>query len=265
MSAIPIGTLAIDLIAGGGGAGKAGAIAGVVAAVTNKILGVIGSMIRKVFDLIKKGIQKILSEKGRLAAFDPVAAYAGAVTMIGQLLRDISRARFLGPALLDLAQAVNTLRNILEPFIQGVLKIAINAFTNLVVSVMALVGLLKDTFKWVMKYVRAIVETASALLNFSSYLKTAVLFFQQMPLMPKTPVGVWQLLLADIARRMKEIRKELAEANDQNKLGGSNELFMQDLRWLTEGATKYNLVGQPTRIKQNANPYDYREHDLFGS
>ncbi len=262
MTAIPLGTLAIDMV---GGAGRVGLIAGTTAAVVKKILDMITAALSKIFALIKRGILKVFSEKDRLAAFDPVAAYAGAVTLIGQFLRDISRARFLGPALLNMAYAVDNLRNVLEPFVQGALKMAINAITEIAILITAVVGQIIDVTNSLIAHFNAIAAATSAFIDFRKVMVLAEIAIRRIFFLGyglgsvgggagTTPIAI---IMTDIQKRIKEIRKELQDAADRQIASGANDIFMNDLRALTEGATVY---GRKRAYEVGRTP----RHDLFG-
>ncbi len=243
MSAIPIGSLAIQLVGGGGlgGAVASGGVAGVTAAVVTKILDMISAAARQIIKLIQSAIRKIFSEGRRLAMFAPTAAMAAMTTQVGQLLRDISRARALGPSFLRLARVTNSLRNQLEPIIQALLKIG----TGSLVKVLTLID---EVAPAILKLVDTIFLGTSVLLGVIASIARARNWFDS-----SSPVGPGMFtykgrrrgmsdipdLLADAANELERIRQAMQGAIDDGQVKSVNGVFMNDLRSLTEGATRF--------------------------
>ena len=234
MSQFAIGSLALELT-GGGAAGRLGSqigtSAGISAAITTTILNTVLSAIRRIVDFIKARIRALFALRSRLAQFDPTAASAQVMARIGDLLRNIARARSLGPRLVEMTRVIERIKNALNPlitFIQGQMITALTTLANKFATVAT-----EPQVKFI------VAQTAINLL--AVRLQRLQETFALDPTSPGGAVGAslgaMLKVLETIFNKLEDVKDEITKQGDLEVGEGANAIFLNDLRLLTEGAS----------------------------
>ena len=262
MSQFAIGSLALELTGGGAAArlgSQIGTSAGISAAITTTILNTVLSAIRRIVDFIKARIRALFALRSRLAQFDPTAAAAQMQARIGDLLRNIARARSLGPRLLEMTRVIERIKNALNPlitFIQGQMITALTTLANKFATVAT-----EPQVKFI------VAQTAINLL--AVRLQRLQETFALDPTSPGGAVGAslgaMLKVLETIFGKLEDVKKEIANANDMAVGQGANAIFLNDLRLLTEGASlrTFTTDAQGNRISGRTK-IGTGGRDLFG-
>ena len=255
MSAMPLGSLAINLVGGGQAASafgsRVGISAGIAQEITRRIIDMVAGAIRRFITIVQSAVRKVLSERQRLAGLDPTMAAAEITAKVNQLLRDIGRARALGPGMLRLTEQVERLKNAAEPLIRYLIGEVTDALTGIVrlindVLAPAMRGMINEILGSVQAFVVSLHGLAAMIQTVlpgrgapRMNPKTGELEFQPMP--------GFQKMMEQILEWIQGIRKSLEEANDADRFNNANTIFMDDLRFLTKDATRYG-TGQSELI-----------------
>lgn len=240
MSAGNLGSLAINILGGGGTAVQAGIVTGITTALTADLLAMMRLAIRKVLGWIQSAIKAVLAERERLGVLDPVAALALLTTNIRTLVREIGRARILGPSLLNLSIAMENLKDAFEPLRRVISE-------EIIVTLTSLVNIMnKDVIPGLADFAERLVGSGRA--------QTAMGFFPG-------GVGILFRLVVKALDKIADENKKTREENEADKaLEGINTIVMNDLRSLTEDAVSSTLSGREIIRRRPTGP---GTRDLF--
>ena len=260
MSQFAIGSLALELT-GGGAAGRLGSqigqVAGVTSAITTTILNVVLSAIRRIVDFIKARIRALFALREQLKQFDPTVAQAAAEARIGSLIRNIERARELGPGILKLTRGMQSLKDAIVPLATMLQNRMLGLLNKLLFGPTSLFLNAKEQET----------SVAKAIESGSDFLTRLIPMFLD-DLAKGDKLGLTERFGQSVDRVIEEIRnlnKVLTDNSDLERGEGSNAILLNDLRLLTEGASLRTFT---TDVKGRKIPDRTRigtkGRDLFG-